>query len=95
MASVMATAKAKTRTKAVRKAVVRPKRGKKPTVTYIRDDQGNPVAVVVPITFFEELVELADQREDIVHLLRNRKVPGEPIPLEELTARLRAEGKLR
>ncbi len=95
MASAMATTKAKTRTKSVRKAVVKPKRARKPTVTYVRDDQGNPVAVVVPIAFFEELVELAEQLADLEHLARNDKVPGEPVPWEQVKEELRATGKLR
>jgi hypothetical protein len=67
----------------------------KVAMQYVVDGNGKRTAVLVPIELFEELVELAEQREDIRHLEEGKKVPGEPIPLEELEAQLRAEGKLR
>ena len=59
------------------------------------DDKGRPTAVLLPIEDYEDLVEAAEQREDIRHLKKAKAVAGEPITLEELEARLRAEGKTR
>lgn len=63
-------------------------------VQYVTDREGKRVAVILPIEEFEELVEAAEQRDDIIHLLQNKEVEGEPISLEEFEARLHAEGKL-
>ena len=63
-------------------------------VQYVVDGNGKRTAVLVPIELFEELVELAEQREDVRYLEEAKKVPGDPVPLEELEAELRAEGKL-
>jgi hypothetical protein len=72
-----------------------PKTTEKVAVQYVVDKDGKRTAVLVPIEVFEELVELAEQREDIRHLEAGKNVPGEPVPLEEFEAQLRAEGKLR
>jgi PHD/YefM family antitoxin component YafN of YafNO toxin-antitoxin module len=62
---------------------------------YLVDDRGQRTAVVIPIEEYEELIEAAEQRDDIRYLERAKKVRGKPAPLEEVEARLRAEGKLR
>jgi hypothetical protein len=62
---------------------------------YLVDEEGRRTAVVLPIEEYEELIEAAEQRDDIRHLEKGKKVRGKPIPLEELEARLRAKGKLR
>ena len=67
----------------------------KVAIQYVVDEKGRRTAVLLPIEVFEELVELAEQRDDIRHLEAAKNVPGEPIPLEEFEAQLRAEGKLR
>lgn len=72
-----------------------PKTTEKLAVQYVVDGNGKRTAVLLPIEVFEELVELAEQRGDIRHLEAAKRVPGEPIPLEEFEAQLRAEGKLR
>jgi len=61
---------------------------------YLVDDQGRRTAVVLPIEEYEELVEAAEQREDIRHLQKAKAVPGEPVPWEQVKAELRKEGKL-
>ncbi len=72
-----------------------PKTTEKLAVQYVVDGNGKRTAVLLPIEVFEELVELAEQRDDIRHLEAGKNVPGEPIPWEQMKAELRAEGKLR
>ena len=62
---------------------------------YLVDERGRPTAIVLPLGEYEELVEAAEQRDDIRHLEEAKKVRGKPISLEELEARLRVRGKLR
>jgi len=69
-------------------------RAKKRTRQFLEDSEGRRAWVVLPIEEYEELIEAAEQREDIRQLEAGRKVKGEDIPLEEFEARLRAEGKL-
>jgi len=69
-------------------------RTKKRTRQFLEDSEGRRTWVVLPIEEYEELIEAAEQREDIRQLEAGRKVKGEDIPLEEFEARLRAEGKL-
>ena len=69
-------------------------RTKKRTRQFLEDSEGRRAWVVLPIEEYEELIEAAEQREDIRQLEAGRKVKGEDIPLEEFEARLRAEGKL-
>ena len=71
-----------------------PDTARKASVQYVVDENGKRTAVLVPIELFEELVELAEQLEDIRHLEANEAVPGEPMPWEQFVAELRAEGKL-
>ena len=59
------------------------------------DERGRPTAIVLPLGEYEELVEAAEQRDDIRHLEAAKTVRGKPISLEELEARLRVRGKLR
>jgi len=62
---------------------------------YLVDEKGQRTGVVLTVEEYEELVEAAEQLDDIRHLEEGKKVKGKPIPLEEFEARLRAEGKLR
>ena len=68
------------------------KKNKRP-VEYVVDAEGQRTAVLLPIEDYEDLVEAAEQREDVRHLKKAKAVPGDPIPLEEFEAQLRAEGK--
>ena len=61
---------------------------------YVVDEQGRRTAVVVPIEEYEELLEAAEQREDVRHLEKARNVPGDPFPWEQVKSELRKEGKL-
>ena len=61
---------------------------------YVVDEEGRRTAVVVPIEEYEELLEAAEQREDVRHLEKARNVPGEPVPWEQVKGELRKEGKL-
>ena len=62
---------------------------------FVVDEKGQPTAVLLSIEEYEDLIEAAEQRDDIRYLEKAKTVPGKPIPLEELETRLRAEGKLR
>ncbi len=61
---------------------------------YLTNEKGERTAVVLPIEEFEELIEAAEQLEDIRHLEKAKKEGGKPIPWEQVKAELRAEGKL-
>jgi len=69
-----------------------PKRKK--SKKYVVDEKGRRSAVLLPIREYEELIEAAEQVDDIRHLEEARAAGGAPIPLEEVDARLRADGKL-
>jgi len=62
---------------------------------FLVNDKGERTGVVLTIEEYEDLIEAAEQRDDIRHLRKAKAVRGNAIPLEELEARLRAEGKLR
>ena len=64
------------------------------TRQFLVDAKGRRVAVVLSMKEYEELVEAAEQIEDIRHLEEAKKVRGKPIPWEQVKAKLRAEGKL-
>jgi PHD/YefM family antitoxin component YafN of YafNO toxin-antitoxin module len=68
---------------------------KKKTRQFIVDEKDRRVAVVLPIEEYERLLEAAEDLEDIRAADEARAEGGEPVPLEEVEARLRAEGKLR
>ncbi len=52
------------------------------------------MGVVLSMKEYDELVEAAEQIEDIRHLEEANKIKGKPIPWEQVKAKLRAEGKL-
>ncbi len=62
---------------------------------YLVDEAGRRTGVVLTIAEFEELVEAAEQLDDIRHLRAGKKVKGKPVSLEDLESRLRRDGKLR
>jgi PHD/YefM family antitoxin component YafN of YafNO toxin-antitoxin module len=62
---------------------------------YVVDEEGRRKAVLLPLEEYEALVEAAEDLEDIRAADEARAEGGEPVPLEEVEARLRAEGKLR
>jgi PHD/YefM family antitoxin component YafN of YafNO toxin-antitoxin module len=59
------------------------------------DEKGQRVGVVLSPEEYEELIEAAEQLDDIRHLEKAKSVRGKTIPLEEFEARLKAEGRLR
>jgi transcription elongation GreA/GreB family factor len=73
----------------------KPKRTRRKLRQYLVDEKGRRTGIVLSLKEYEDLVEAAEQRDDIAHLEETRKVEGEPITLEELEARLRAKGVLR
>ncbi len=62
---------------------------------YLVDEEGRRTAVVLPIEEYEELIEAAEQRDDIRHLEKGKKVRGKPVPWEKVRDELRRAGKLR
>ncbi len=95
MATVMATPKANPKKQVTSKPARSRQKRAGTDLVYIRDASGDPVAVVVPVALFEELVEAAEQLEDLAQLAKNEAVPGEPVPWEQVKRELRAAGKAR
>jgi hypothetical protein len=62
---------------------------------YLVDEKGRRTGVVLSCEEYEELIEAAEQLDDIRHLEKAKAVRGAPVPWEQVTAELRAEGKLR
>ena len=62
---------------------------------FVVDGKGKRVAVLLPIEEYKELIEAMEQRDDIRAVEEAEGQGGKPITLEELEARLRAEGTLR
>jgi hypothetical protein len=52
---------------------------------------GKPLSVIVPIAHYEELLERAEDAEDVAWLKRARKKPQHYRPLEEYLADRKAE----
>jgi hypothetical protein len=69
-------------------------KAKKRARQFLEDSQGRRAWVVLPIEEYDELIEAAEQREDIRHLEAGKKVKGKDIPWEQVKAKLRADGKL-
>jgi len=67
---------------------------KKNAKRFVVDAKGRPTAVLLPIGEYEELLEAAEQKEDIRHLEQAKKTRGEAIDWEEMKSELRAKGKL-
>ena len=68
---------------------------KKTTRKFVVDARGRRTAVLISLKEYEELIEAAEQRDDIRHLEDSKKVSGDPVPWEQVKADLRASGKLR
>jgi hypothetical protein len=71
------------------------KPAKRQSRRFLVNDNGRRVGVVLSMREYEDLVEAAEQRDDIRFLREADAIQGEDISLEELEAQLRAEGKLR
>jgi len=61
---------------------------------YLVDEKGGRTGVVLSIKEYEDLVEAAEQLDDIRYLEEAKAEEGEPIPWEQVKEELRAEGKL-
>jgi len=61
---------------------------------YLVDEKGRRTGVVLSIKEYEDLVEAAEQLDDIRYLEEAKAEEGEPIPWEQVKEELRAEGKL-
>jgi hypothetical protein len=77
------------------KAKAAKRKQRAPAKQCVVDEKGRRTAVVLPIEVYEQLVEAAQDLEDIRAADEARAEGGEPVPLELVEARLRAEGKLR
>ena len=97
MATARSTSSKPVRSKRVSKArSTRAKaRSPKKLRQYLVDEKGRRTGVVLSIKEYEALLEAAEDLEDIRAADEARAEGGEPIPLEEVVARLRAQGKLR
>jgi hypothetical protein len=62
---------------------------------FLVNEKGQRTAVVLPIEEYEKLLEYEEDLADLRAAEEARAEGGEPIPLEVVEARLRAEGKLR
>jgi len=71
------------------------KPAKRQSRRFLVNDKGRRVGVVLSMREYEELIEAAEQRDDICHLKEADAIKGKDISLEELEAQLRADGKLR
>ncbi len=70
------------------------KRTRKKLRQYLVDEKGRRTGVVLSLKEYEDLVEAAEQLDDIRYLEAAKAEEGEPIPWEQVKAELRAEGKL-
>jgi len=61
---------------------------------YLVNEKGERTGVLLPMKEYEDLIEAAEQRDDIRHLRRAKRIRGKPVPWEQLKDELRAEGKL-
>jgi len=71
------------------------KPAKRQSRRFLVNDKGRRVGVVLSMQEYEELVEAAEQRDDIRYLKEADAIKGKDISLEEFEAQLHAEGKLR
>ncbi|MGD0111299.1 MAG: hypothetical protein ABSD48_05495 [Armatimonadota bacterium] len=69
-------------------------KAKKRARQFLEDSQGRRAWVVLPIEEYDELIEAAEQREDIRHLEEGKKIKGKDVRWEQVKAKLRADGKL-
>lgn len=84
-----------TSTKTTKAKTARRKTTGRRTRQFLVDEKGRRVGVVLSMKEYEELIEAAEQIEDIRHLEAGKSVKGPSISLEEMEARLRVKGKLR
>lgn len=65
----------------------------KVAIRYVVDEKGRRTGVLLPIEVFEELVEAAEDLEDMRAANAARAEGGEPVPWEEVKAELRTRRK--
>ena len=70
------------------------KRTRRKLRQYLVDEKGRRTGVVLSLKEYEDLVEAAEQLDDIRYLEEAKAEEGEPIPWEQVKEELRAEGKL-
>jgi len=70
------------------------KRTRRKLRQYLVDEKGRRLGIVLSIKEYEDLVEAAEQLDDIRYLEEAEAEQGEPIPWEQVKEELRAEGKL-
>jgi hypothetical protein len=75
-------------------AATKTKRTRRKLRQYLVDEKGRRTGVVLSIKEYEDLVEAAEQLDDIRYLEEAKAEEGEPIPWEQVKEELRAEGKL-
>jgi len=72
----------------------KPKRTRRKLRQYLVDEKGRRTGVVLGIKEYEDLLEAAEQLDDIHYLERAKKVKGKPVPLEQVETKLRAKSKI-
>jgi len=70
------------------------KRTRRKLRQYLVDEKGRRTGVVLSLKEYEDLVEAAEQLDDIRYLEEAKAEEGEPVPWEQVKEELRAEGKL-
>jgi len=73
-------------------ARARPRR-RKPR-QYLVDEKGQRTGIVLTLEEYDELIEAAEQREDIRHLEEGKKIKGKPALLEKFAARVSTKRRL-
>ncbi len=56
---------------------------------YVVDEAGNRKAVLIPISEWNQLIELLEELEDIRAYDEAKKHPSKPIPFEQAVAQIR------
>lgn len=61
---------------------------------YVVDEKGQRTGVILTLEEYEELIEAAEQVNDVRHLEEAKRVKGKPVLWGKVKAELRADGKL-
>jgi len=75
-------------------AATKTKRTRRKLRQYLVDEKGRRTGVVLSLKEYEDLIEAAEQQDDIRYLEEAKAEEGEPIPWEQVKKEFRAEGKL-
>ena len=71
------------------------KRTRRKLRQYLVDEKGRRTGIVLSLKEYEDLVEAAEQQDDIRYLKEAEAEGGKPVPFGRVKAELRANGKIR